>query len=85
MQKLVEMSRKNYYTTGNLLDYLYRENYYKLIGIDLQRLINTIFPQLINFCRIIRKRWWCENFFFFSETQQKPIPKFSLDSLIATE
>ena len=24
-------------------------------------------------------------FFFFSETQQKPIPKFSLDSLIATE
>ena len=24
-------------------------------------------------------------FFFFAETQQKPIPKFSLDSLIATE
>ena len=23
------------YTTGNLLDYLYHQNYYKLIGIDL--------------------------------------------------
>ena len=65
MQKLVEMSRKKYYTTGNLLDYLYRENYYKLIGIDLQRLINTIFPQLINFCRIIRKDDGARIFFFF--------------------
>ena len=36
MQKLVEMSRKNCYTTGNLLDYLYHENCYKLIDIDLK-------------------------------------------------
>ena len=29
------MSRNNDYTTGNLLDYLYRQKYCKLIGIDL--------------------------------------------------
>ena len=28
-------------TTGNLLDYLYHQNYYELIGIDLSRQLNT--------------------------------------------
>ena len=31
----IEMSRNNDSTTGNLLDYLYHQNYYKLIGVDL--------------------------------------------------
>ena len=31
------MSRNNDYTTGNLLDCLYHQNYYKPIGIDLSR------------------------------------------------
>ena len=30
-EKLIEMSRSNDYTTRNLLDYLYHQNYYKLI------------------------------------------------------
>ena len=29
------MLRNDNYTTGNLLEYLYRQKYYKLIGIDL--------------------------------------------------
>ena len=36
-EKLVEISRNNDYTTGNLLDYLYHKNYYKLIGVDSSR------------------------------------------------
>ena len=36
-EKLVEMSSNNHYTTGNLLDYLHHQKYYKLIGIDLSR------------------------------------------------
>ena len=44
MEKFVEMSRNNDYTTGNLLDYLYHQNYYKLIGIDLSRQTNTSIP-----------------------------------------
>ena len=48
-EKLIKMSRNNDYTTGNLLDYLYYQNYYKLTGIDLSRQTNTSIPQKINF------------------------------------
>ena len=43
------MSRNDDYTTGNLLDYLCHQNYYKLIDIDLSRQTNTSMPQKINF------------------------------------
>ena len=42
------MSRKNYHTKGDSLDYLHHQNYYKLIVIDLLRETNTIIPQTIN-------------------------------------
>ena len=48
-EKFIEMSKIDNYTTGNLLDYLYHQNYYKLIGIDLSRQTNTNIPQQINF------------------------------------
>ena len=47
-KKLVQISRNNDYTTGNLIDYLYHQNYYKLIT-DLSKQINTTIPQQINF------------------------------------
>ena len=34
-EKPIEMSRNDDYTTGNLLDYLRHQNYYKVIGIEL--------------------------------------------------
>ena len=43
------MSRNDEYTTGNLLDYLYHQKYYKLIGIDLSRRTNTNISQQIYF------------------------------------
>ena len=43
------MSRNNGYTIGNLLDYLYHQNYYELIGIGLSRQTNTNILQQINF------------------------------------
>ena len=52
-EKLAEMSRNNDYTTGNLLDYLYNQNYYKRIDIDLSRQTNMIIPQQINFTRTL--------------------------------
>ena len=33
-EKLIEMSRNDDYRTGNLLDYLYHQKYYKLIGMS---------------------------------------------------
>ena len=43
------MSRNDDYATGNLLDFLYHQNYYKLIAIDLSRQTNTSISQHINF------------------------------------
>ena len=47
---------KNYgYTAGNLLDYLYHQKYYKLIGTDLSRQTNTSISQHINFIGRLEK------------------------------
>ena len=78
------MSRNNDYTTKNLLDYLYHQNYYKLIGIDLSRQTNTSIPQQINF-RGKSEEYDGATMFFVSEKQKKTILIFSLDSLVVTE
>ena len=36
-EKILDISRNNEYTAGNLLDYGYFKNYYKLIAIDLSK------------------------------------------------
>ena len=78
------MSRNNDYTTGNLLDDLYNEKYYKLIGIDLSRQTNTNVPQKINFVGKLKKDKRVK-ILFIPEKQQKTILKFYLDSLILTK
>ena len=77
------MSRNDDYATGNLLDYLYHQKYYKLIGIDLLRQTNTSIPQQINFTGKIEEDDGA-TMFFISEKQQKKILNFSVDSLIVT-
>ena len=36
-EKIIDVSRNNEYTTGNLLDYDYFKKYYKIITIDLSK------------------------------------------------
>ena len=36
-EKIIDISRNNEYTTGNLLDYDYFKKYYKLIALDLSK------------------------------------------------
>ena len=50
--KLIEISKNDDYTTGNLLDFQYHQYYYQL-GTDLSRQTNTSIPQQINCYRII--------------------------------
>ena len=83
-EKLTEMSRNDNYTTGNLLDYLYHQKYYKLIGTDLSRQTNTSIPQQINFVEKLEEDDGATTI-FIAEKQQKIILNFSLDSLIVTE
>ena len=45
-EKIIEMRKDSDYTTGNLLDYDYFSNHYKLIAIDLRRQIELENPDL---------------------------------------
>ena len=69
---------------GNVLDYFYHQNYYKLIGIDLSRQMNTSIPQQINFTGNLEENDDA-SMFFVAEKQQKTILNVSLDLLNVTE
>ena len=45
-ETIIEMSRNNDYTTGNLLDYEYFSKHYKLIAVDLSKRIELENPEL---------------------------------------
>ena len=83
-EKLLEMSRNDDYTTGNLLHYLYHQKYCKLIGIDLSRQKNMNIPQQINFKGKLEEDDGA-TMIFIAEKQQKTILNFSLDSSVVTE
>ena len=48
-EKIIEMSNNNDYTTGNLLDFAYFKENYKLIAIDLSKQTKLKDLQQINF------------------------------------
>ena len=77
------MSRNNDYATGNLLDFSYHQNYYKVFGTVLSRQTNTNIPQKINFSKKLEQDDGV-TMFFITEKQQKRILNVSLDSLIVT-
>ena len=66
------------------MDYLYRQKYFKLIGIDLSRHTNTDIPQQISFGGYLEEDDGA-TVFFIADKQQKNIVNFSLDSLIGTK
>ena len=78
------MSTNDDYTARKLLNYLYHQNYYKLIGIDLSRQANTNILLQINFTGKLEEDDGSV-MFFITDKQQKTILNFSLDSLIVTE
>ena len=45
-EKIIEMSKNNDYTTGNLLDYDYFQNHYNLVAVDLSKKIELRNPNL---------------------------------------
>ena len=77
-EKIIDISRNNEYTTGNLLDYDYFKKYYKLIAIDLskQQVLqeNEDLIQQINF---IGKLEEAANVFIIIEKKEKTILEFS--------
>ena len=78
------MSRNDDNTTGNLLDYLYHEKYYKLIDVALLRQTNTSVLQQINFVGKLEEVV-ATTMLFIIEKQPEKMLSFSLDSLIVAE
>ena len=77
-EKIIDISRNNGYTTGNLLDYGYFKKHYKLIAIDLskQQVLqeNEDLIQQINF---IGKLEEAANVFIIIEKKENTILEFS--------
>ena len=77
-EKIIDISRNNEYTTGNLLDYDYFKKHYKLIAIDLskQQVLqeNEDLVQQINF---IGKLEEAANIFIIIEKKENTILEFS--------
>ena len=77
-EKVIDISRNNEYTTGNLIDYDCFKKYYKLIGIDLskQQVLqeNEDLIQQINF---IGKLEEAANVFIIIEKKENTILEFS--------
>ena len=77
-EKIIDISRNNEYTTGNLLDYDYFKKYYKLIPIDLskQQVLqeNEDLIQQINF---IGKLEEAANLFIIIEKKENTMLEFS--------
>ena len=76
--KIIDISRNNEYTTGNLLDYDYFKKYYKLIAIDLskQQVLkeNEDLIQQINFVGRLEE---AANVFIIIEKTEETILEFS--------
>ena len=70
-EKRIEMSRNNDCTTGNLLDFSYRQNYYRLVGIDLSRQTNTNIPEQTNFTGNLDENDVAAMFFIAKKQQKK--------------
>ena len=77
-EKIIDISRNNEYTTGNLLDYDYFKKYYKLIAIDLRKQQalqeSEDLIQQINFIGRLEKK---ANVFIIIEKKENTILEFS--------
>ena len=77
-EKIIDISRNNEYTTGNLLDYDYFKKHYKLIAIDLskQQVLqeNEDLIQQINFIGRLEN---AANIFIIIEKKENTILEFS--------
>ena len=80
-EQIIEMSKNNVYTTGNLLDYEYFKDHYQLIAIDLSKqteLENFDLKQQINFAGSLEDA----TMFFIIEKKEETTFDFSENSVV---
>ena len=79
LQKIIDMSNNNYYTTGNLLDFGYFKKNYRLITVDLSKQTKLKYPQQIIFIgRLLNTRGTTT--FFATKKSEETTFNFSQNS-----
>ena len=77
-EKIIDISRNNEYTTGNLLDYDYFKKYYKIIAIDLSKQqVLQVNKDLIEQINFIGRLTEAANVFIIIEKKENTILEFS--------
>ena len=76
-EKIIDISRNNEYTTGNLLDYDYFKKYYKLIAIDSKQQVLQENEDLIQQINFIGRLTEAANVFIIIEKTEHTILEFS--------
>ena len=69
-EEIMDMSNNNDYTTGNLLDFGYFKENYKLIAIDLSKQTKLKDPQQINFIGKLDKDNGATMFFIIEKSEE---------------
>ena len=78
-EKIIEMSNKNDYRNGNLLDFAYFKKHYRLIAIDLSKQTKLKDPQQISFIgKLLNTRG--ATIFFIIETSEETTFNFLQNS-----
>ena len=79
-EKIMDMSNNNDYTTGNLLDFAYFKENYKLIATDLSKKTKLKDPQQINFIAKLENQDHGATMLFTIEKSEEKTFKFSQNS-----
>ena len=69
-EKIIDMSNNNDYTTGNLLDFGYFKENYKLIAIDLSKQTKLKDPQQISFIGKLSNILGATMFFIIEKSEE---------------
>ena len=69
-EKIIEKINNNDYTTGNLLDFAYFKENYKLIATDLRKQTKLIDPQQINFIGKLQSEDHGATFFIIENSEE---------------
>ena len=69
-EKIIDMSHNNDYTTGNLLDFAYFKENYKLIATDSSKQTKLKDPQKINFMGKLLKNTGARMFFIIEKSEE---------------
>ena len=80
-KKIIEMSNNNDYTTGNLLDFAYFKENYRLIAIDLSKQTKLKDPQQINFIGKLENQDHGATMFFIIEKSEETTFNFLQNSV----